>query len=666
MRQVNFPRTEEAPTGGSRRDFQGQQYVNERAVSAEPLEKMNDGGGYNFRHPMSDGGVPTENVGDIPPTKKKICRFYAETGFCTTGEDCDFLHERPAGHSPEPAVCRFFAEKGYCAMEENCEFSHDVQPKDEEIMCKAWMRKEEEDERTGHKGDIAGYDFNPYDQNWRRDDGMHDQRDRGVIASAFLNEDRGRPDSRIPSAFLNSRKNFEERENRMSQFETSDGGHNWGGDLARNERIGGPESQFPRYEPRRPETEYWTECDQLPKPSPFNRFTAREPVVARAPSLFLSSKPPGGKNKPICKQFRQGKCTFGPRCRFSHEEPSESLDNQEQEKVDNSGANQNISSGGDFLTQAGRPSKRKVDSTWGEKNGKRVKPDDYAQAASKKKRVVKTGEDIGAPDQQLEEMVDKALKRVDLKLCIQLAIQACKKCGEVLLKKKNDPERGQHIEDIEEECCNILATAIARKYPLHTIVSRLNAEGIADISRAPTWCISSVESIDNFVRGSSLVCISIGLCVEKRPVLGVIYNPILGHLFAARRKAGTFVNKSEENKRLVMKPVRLPDLKSARDAVISNEYSAGNYRNGLAELGSRFKETGSLSNNFLDVLRKISDGGFQATFEGPWSVCAGVALIEEAGGLVTDLEGNRFQLNMKKREMVYGTRKLVEEMLQFI
>lgn len=556
-------------------------------------------------------------------------------------------------------------------MEDNCEYSHDIPSKDREIICKAWMNgkcwgeaecpyshpTKESVNEFSRKGEIGGSDYNPYDQSWRQyaDEGAHDQRDRNVVASAFLkNDDQSIPDSRIPSAFLNTRRNIGERDDRISQFENTDGVPYWG----EAQSFGGPESQFPRQEIRREEAGGWPEYDQSAKPSPFNRFMPREPVPARAPSLFLS------QTKRICKQFKLGKCTFGPRCKFSHEE--ESSDKQELEGTHNSGAgNQDVFSGGD-LTQGGGMSKRKVDSTWAGKNGKRFKPEGSGQQASIKKRVLKKSEEIGVRDKRLEEMVDKALKRVDLKLCIQLAIQACKKCGDVIQKKKNDPEQKEHVEELEEECCNILASAIARKYPLHTIVSRLNAEGITDISRAPTWCISSVDSLDNFVRGSEQVCISIGLCVEKRPVLGVIYNPIQGHLFAARRKAGTFVNKSEENKRLVMKPVTLKNLKPAKDAVISNEYCAGEYRNGLAGLGTRFKETGSLSNNFLDVLRNLSDGGFQASYEGPWSVCAGVSLIEEAGGLVTDLEGNLVQLTMNKQDLVYGPRKLVEEMLHLI
>merc|ERR1719184_3363 len=115
-----------------------------------------------------------------------------------------------------------------------------------------------------------------------------------------------------------------------------------------------------------------------------------------------------------------------------------------------------------------------------------------------------------------------------------------------------------------------------------------------------------------------------------------------------------------------MKPIRLKGLRLAKDAIINNEFTAGNSRNGLAQLGTRFRESGSLTNNFLDVLRKVTDGGFQMEFEGPWSVCAGVALIEEAGGVATDLEGNIFELNMRKPELVYGPRSLVEDILRSI
>ena len=58
----------------------------------------------------------------------------------------------------------------------------------------------------------------------------------------------------------------------------------------------------------------------------------------------------------------------------------------------------------------------------------------------------------------------------------------------------------------------------------------------------PTWIIDPVDGTMNFVHGLPLVAISVGLLINKEPVLGIIYNPILDQMFTAKIGQGTFMN----------------------------------------------------------------------------------------------------------------------------
>merc|ERR1719357_924086 len=109
-----------------------------------------------------------------------------------------------------------------------------------------------------------------------------------------------------------------------------------------------------------------------------------------------------------------------------------------------------------------------------------------------KPRVRNLG-DIAAKDPKKEELLEKALKRIDLKVCLQFAMNACIKCGQRIIEKKDDPNRGKDIEDFEEDCSNILAAAIASKYPLHVIVGRLNSYSLPALTDSPTWFISAID-----------------------------------------------------------------------------------------------------------------------------------------------------------------------------
>ena len=54
--------------------------------------------------------------------------------------------------------------------------------------------------------------------------------------------------------------------------------------------------------------------------------------------------------------------------------------------------------------------------------------------------------------------------------------------------------------------------------------------------------VDPLDGTTNFVHGYPFSCVSIGLAVARAPVVGVVYNPILGELFTARRGGGAFLN----------------------------------------------------------------------------------------------------------------------------
>jgi len=248
-----------------------------------------------------------------------------------------------------------------------------------------------------------------------------------------------------------------------------------------------------------------------------------------------------------------------------------------------------------------------------------------------------------------------------LKLCLQVAIKACKACGEQIIAKKDDEKTEEELTEMEEGCAHILAAAIAGKYPFHTIVSKQNISSHISVSPAPTWFISPIDGLENYKRGSPQVCVSIGLCVQRRPVLGVIYNPLLGQLFASHRGGGTFFDG-------INKSASVANTSELKEAIIMSENWIKEDLIGKYGINAKsFRSTGSFNQNFLEVLRGTSDGGIQyrEQFEGPWSVCAGVTMIEEAGGVVTDPTGNLFELSLDKREIIFGPKKLVQEMLRY-
>ncbi|MCK5089252.1 MAG: inositol monophosphatase, partial [Hyphomicrobiaceae bacterium] len=142
----------------------------------------------------------------------------------------------------------------------------------------------------------------------------------------------------------------------------------------------------------------------------------------------------------------------------------------------------------------------------------------------------------------------------------------------------------------------------------------------------------------NFLHGLPLFAISIGLEREGQLVAGVIYNPINDDLFTAEKGRGAFLN----DRRL-----RVAVRKSLADALVTTgipHLGRPGHTIFLRELETVIKEvagvrrTGSAA---LD-LAWTAAGRFDAYWERgikPWDLAAGILLVREAGGFVTDLAG---------------------------
>lgn len=158
------------------------------------------------------------------------------------------------------------------------------------------------------------------------------------------------------------------------------------------------------------------------------------------------------------------------------------------------------------------------------------------------------------------------------------------------------------------------------------------------------WVVDPIDGTHNFVRGIGFWCVSIGLAVDGKPSVGVIYDPIQDELYSAAAGQGATLNGE---------PIRVSATTEPTEAVVA---IGANFRkpaelhvNTIATLfeercSHRGQGAGALS------LALVSAGRLDGYFENhinSWDVMAGIVLIAEAGGFVNDfmadnglMEGN--------------------------
>ncbi|ETW79754.1 hypothetical protein HETIRDRAFT_63751 [Heterobasidion irregulare TC 32-1] len=201
----------------------------------------------------------------------------------------------------------------------------------------------------------------------------------------------------------------------------------------------------------------------------------------------------------------------------------------------------------------------------------------------------------------------------------------------------------------------LVKNEIAKAYPNFKFIGEESYSSGArpPLTDEPTFCVDPIDGTTNFVHGFPFACISIGLIDQKRPVLGVIYNPFLDHLYTGTKGQGSFLTRNGgQQQKLPLAPARpLPSLSQALVAIEwgsdrkapaiqkkadSFTRLAGDPAGGVqgGRMAHSLRSIGSAALNYA----MVAQGGLDMYWEigcWPWDVCAGIVIAQEAGGFVT-------------------------------
>ncbi len=228
---------------------------------------------------------------------------------------------------------------------------------------------------------------------------------------------------------------------------------------------------------------------------------------------------------------------------------------------------------------------------------------------------------------------------------LQTAIQAAQEAGRILVERLPDDRqvRVKGLRDIVTDADlaaeQAIVQAIRARFPDHAL---LTEEGGESAGQAPyVWVVDPLDGTTNYSRRMPIFCVSIGLLHQGQLELGVVYDPLREHLFAAQRGRGATLNGE---------PLRVSSIDQVGSAIVALDWahSHANRREILARLGRIAPACGTLRGLGSAALGLcyVAAGWIEAYFHvgiKPWDIAAGLLLIQEAGGRVTDLEGVPWQ-----------------------
>ncbi len=209
--------------------------------------------------------------------------------------------------------------------------------------------------------------------------------------------------------------------------------------------------------------------------------------------------------------------------------------------------------------------------------------------------------------------------------------------------------RGDIVTDVDEESERYIVGRVTRECPDHRILSE-ESGNLGNANGETLWVIDPLDGTRNYAAGIPLFAVSIGVIRGGVPELGAIYDPIHDEMFFAKRGVGACVNGL---------PIRVTRESTLDDALVSVSRVRRNsdrtkfvrYVEELSKDTSYFRRFGSAAL----VMAYVASGRVHAYIQGglnPWDVAAGVVIIQEAGGLVTDFRGEPIDLRDKEIEIV--------------
>ena len=185
---------------------------------------------------------------------------------------------------------------------------------------------------------------------------------------------------------------------------------------------------------------------------------------------------------------------------------------------------------------------------------------------------------------------------------------------------------------------NHIREAIERTYQNHGIFTEESeAKGIESEF---VWLADALDGTINFVRGKRDFAVTLSLMRNKQPVLGVTYQPATQEEFYAEQNGGTYHNGSM---------VKVSDLDSLSEAIVHIETNFYKYQQNI-QIRDRLTENAgrihAINSSALELAYTACGKSDACIYFGPvFELSAGALLVQEAGGKVTDIDGNPFTLN---------------------
>ena len=247
---------------------------------------------------------------------------------------------------------------------------------------------------------------------------------------------------------------------------------------------------------------------------------------------------------------------------------------------------------------------------------------------------------------------------------INVLVKAARKAAKTLIRDFGEIEKlqvsvkgpGDFVTMSDKKVEKILIDELQKARPDYSILSE--EVGLIKKDEEFKWVIDPIDGTANFLHGIPHFAISIGLEKNKEIICCIIYDPIKDEMFVAEKGNGSYLN----NQR-----VRVSSRSKLNNCMVvtggprrnseDREKVIGEYKKFSSVIDIPIRKMGSAALDMAYVASGRFDGFWQRSLN-YWDIAAGVIIVKEAGGFVTDFEGNNKYI---ENETILATNSKINE-----
>lgn len=229
----------------------------------------------------------------------------------------------------------------------------------------------------------------------------------------------------------------------------------------------------------------------------------------------------------------------------------------------------------------------------------------------------------------------------------EIALHAARAAGQVLMSKLGMALVVDHkgevdlVTDADRAAEKIIVDVLRGTFPRHDILAEEADYGAAGSSYR--WIVDPLDGTTNFAHGLPWFAVSIALAIDGAIVLGVVYQPYSNELFVAEKGKGATLNGT---------PIHVSRIAALDGALVATGFPYDRKQSAVNNLDhfSHFQQAaqacrraGAASLDLANTAAGRIDGYWEMKLK-PWDMAAGMLLVEEAGGRVSDFDGAPFDL----------------------